>query len=286
MRAATSLALVLWLCGCQCGEGPGEGSGAAEPGTRGASEGAALPMGTVEGIVRLAAGEEPPRYATSGLSVGGPTPLPEECTPESAADREPMALAPDRGIASVPVIAMGDPTRWPDVGRPSTVNVRIHDCRLQPTVLTATVGDVLRIENDLVYPFFPGVSGVETGFTQAVLPGEPREVELDRARPMTLECTVTTGCRRAEILVLGHPVHTVSTEGGRFTLAVPADQDVELVAWHPLLRETSIHTRVAEGETVTVEITVSGLPPAEPTPPEPALPPGERPEDHPELGPF
>jgi hypothetical protein len=240
-------------------------------------------MGTVEGIVRLADGAEVPRYPTSGLTAGGPTPLPEECPAERGSDREPMALGEGRGLASVPVVAMGDRAHWPAVGAPSTVNVRIHDCRLEPTAVTATVGDVLRIENELVYPFFPALGGGST-FSQAVLPGEPRELELDAARPLTLECTITTGCRRTEVLVFGHPVHTVSGEGGRFTLSVPAEQDVELVAWHPLLEEASTHTRVAEGETVHVEIVVQPL--AAPEPPPSPLPPGERPEDHPELGPF
>jgi hypothetical protein len=241
-------------------------------------------MGTVTGVVRLADGAELPRYPTSGLSADGPTPLPADCTPETSADREPMALAADRGLSNVPVVAMGDATRWPAPGAPRTVPLRIRNCRLDPWVVTATIGDVLRIENELVYPFFPAVAGLETGFNQAILPGEPRELELDSARPMTMQCTVTTGCRRAELLVLHHPVHTVSAEAGRFTLSVPAEQEVELVAWHPLVQEASVHTRVAAGETVTVEIVVRPVPAPEPAPP--PLPPGERPEDHPELGPF
>ena len=187
-------------------------------------------MGTVTGVVRLADGAELPRYPTSGLSADGPTPLPADCTPETSADREPMALAADRGLSNVPVVAMGDATRWPAPGAPRTVPLRIRNCRLDPWVVTATIGDVLRIENELVYPFFPAVAGLETGFNQAILPGEPRELELDSARPMTMQCTVTTGCRRAELLVLHHPVHTVSAEAGRFTLSVPAEQEVELVA--------------------------------------------------------
>ena len=241
-------------------------------------------MGTVTGVVRLADGAELPRYPTSGLSADGPTPLPADCTPETSADREPMALAADRGLSNVPVVAMGDATRWPAPGAPRTVPLRIRNCRLDPWVVTATIGDVLRIENELVYPFFPAVAGLETGFNQAILPGEPRELELDSARPMTMQCTVTTGCRRAELLVLHHPVNTVSAEAGRFTLSVPAEQEVELVAWHPLVQEASVHTRVAAGETVTVEIVVRPVPAPEPAPP--PLPPGERPEDHPELGPF
>lgn len=284
---ALSLCLVLFLGGCECGAasgplGSGEGSGAGtEP------EGSGIPMGTIEGVVRLAEGSETPAYTVNPVEGSGPSALPPECSPARTTDREPLRVAPDRGLSFVPVVGLGDPTRWPERGAPRSIDVHIRDCRLDPPVVTATSGDVLRVYNELAYPFFPALG---TGaFMQAVLPGEAREFELDSPRPVTLQCTMTAHCGRTEVLVLGSPVHTVSGEAGRFTLEVPADQDVELVAWHPLVLESSVHVTVGAGETAHVEIIVR------PAPQEGSeaateggtpVPEGERPEDHPELGPF
>lgn len=292
MRRSTVLAwvgLLVWLgvlAGCQCGTGSPTGSAAGSPDEAPVSEiNAAIPMGTIEGIVRLAADSEPPRYPENPVAGTGPRALPEDCSAATSADMEPLRMATDRGLSFVPVIGLGDEENWPErPASPRTIDVHIRDCRLDPPVITATRGDLLAVHNELVYPFFP-VLGAGGGFTQAVLPGEARVFELDAPRPATLQCSTTAPCGRTEVLVLGSPVHTVSGEAGHFRISVPADQDVELVAWHPLLLEASTHVTVAPGETAHVEIDVRAVP--APAAPEPSsVPEGELPEDHPELGPF
>lgn len=277
--ALAAAALVAGLAGCQCASSDEGTSAPTEVDEDG------IPMGTIEGIVRLAPTSGTPSYAENPMARETTAPIPEECPPPRSSDREPLAMADDRGLASVPVVAIGDPTRWPAVAAPRTVDVHIRQCRLDPTVITATVGDVLEVHNDLMYPFFPVLGS--GGFMQAVLPGEARVFELDAARPMTLQCSMTSPCGRAEILVLSSPVHTVSGEGGRFTIEVPADQDVELVAWHPVLQESSVHVTVGAGATARVEIVVEAAPlPDAHDEGDVEWPAGERPEDHPELGPF
>lgn len=276
------LCVVLLLGGCECGSSGSTGAGSAG-GTETEGEATGLPMGTIEGVIRLAEGSDTPAYAVNPVEGSGPSALPPECSPARTTDREPLRVSPDRGLSFVPVVGMGDAAHWPERGAPRSIDVHIRDCRLDPPVVTATSGDVLRVHNELVYPFFPALG---TGaFMQAVLPGEAREFELDSPRPVTLQCTMTAHCGRTEVLVLGSPVHTVSGEGGHFTLEVPADQDVELVAWHPLVVESSVHVTVGAGETAHVEIVVTAAPQAAPEE-ESLVPEGERPEDHPELGPF
>ncbi len=279
MRAPLrTLSLAFLLAGCSCGADDDEAPISSDETTDGPS------MGTVEGVIRLAADSELPRYAVNpmGATEGG-TPIPDDCSPMSDRDASPLSMADDRGLSLVPVMALGDSSHWPERGEPRAIDVHIRDCRLDPAVVMATAGDTLRVHNDLVYPFFPTLGG--GGFFQAVLPGEAREFELDLPRPTTLQCSVTSPCGRTEVLVLGTPVHTLSAEGGHFTLEVPADQDIELVAWHPLIAEAATHTTVGAGETVRVEIEVRAVV-VEPPAPALPIPEGDRPEDHPELGPF
>lgn len=271
---AASVAGWLLAAGCACGAD-------GEPATEADSD--ELAMGTIEGVVRLAEDSPLPRYPSNPMESTGGTPIPDDCSGPGEGDASPLTLAADRGLRFVPVMALGDRTRWPERGEPRSIDVHIRDCRLDPPVITATAGDVLRVHNDRMYPFFPGLGA--GGFFQAVLPGEAREFELDLPRPATLQCSVTSPCGRTEVLVLGTPVHTLSVEGGAFTLSVPADQDIELVAWHPLIQEAAIHTTVGAGETARVEIVVRAVELEAPAPPLP-IPEGDRPEDHPELGPF
>jgi hypothetical protein len=273
----TPLLAILVLSGCSCGSAEG---GETEATT--ATDG--LPMGTIEGIIRLSADSELPRYGTNPMAATSEgTPIPDDCSPARERDASPLVMSDDRGLSFVPVMGLGDRAHWPERAGPRSIDVHIRDCRLDPPVVTATAGDVLRVHNDLMYPFFPSLGS--GGFFQAVLPGEAREFELDLPRPVTLGCSVTSPCGRTEVLVLGSPVHTLSVEGGHFTLEVPADQDIELVAWHPLIAEAAMHTTVGAGETVHVEIEVHAVAVEAPPAPLP-IPEGDRVEDHPELGPF
>lgn len=253
-RRGSSLALaVLALTGCECGGG-GPGAGAAGAGTE-EPGGAELAMGTVEGVVRLAEGAATPRYEPNPFVGEGPRALPPECTPPTASDAEPMRILGGRAMTNVPVVATGDPARWPRRGTPELHEIHFADCRPTPPVVVVTRGDRVRLVNDTDYPFFPHVG--PGGFYEALLRGEPREIEIDLGGPQTMSCAMTAVCGSTEILAFHHPVHTVSGEGGRFRLDVPAEQELTLTAWHPLLADDgTVTTRVAAGETVSVEIVV------------------------------
>ncbi len=225
-----------------------------------------IPVGTVEGVVRLADGEEPPSYATSPFDALTAGTLPPECAPSHRRDRQPLPMDDARGLGNVSVAATGDPQHWPGPGEPVIREVHIVDCRMTPETITATVGDSLRLVNELSYPFMPDLG---RGVLEAVLPSDPMLVPIEQAGARQVECGFAAPCGRLQMVTFHHPVHTVTTEGGHFRIEnAPADQELTINAWHPLLQAASATTRVTPGGTVHVEIVVHRVatPAPEPTP--------------------
>jgi hypothetical protein len=260
-RALLPSVLLVALSGCECGAPADEGGGevAAPQGE----------TGFVEGVVRLAAGAEIPRYMENPLQVEGRNPIPEDCTPPRDVDRTPVTVADETGgLVGLSIVATGeDESRWPRPPEEPVVHeVVIRDCRLTPSLVVTTRGDRVRISNDTGYPFFPEIG---EGILQALLRGEPREVTMDQGGVRTVQCGFAAPCGRMELITLYHPVHTVSGAEGRFRIEVPAEQDVRITAWHPLFDEVATTTRVAPGETREVELTIR---PAVLRGPEPTVP--------------
>ncbi len=231
-----------------------------------------VPVGTVEGVVRLADGDEAPSYPESPFDVPTAGEVPDTCSPPRGADRRPLSMDDARGLASVGIAATGDPEHWIAAGESITHEVRIHDCRLDPVTLTATVGDRLRVVSETNYPFMPELG---LGMLQAVLPSDPLEAPLDRAGPRQIHCVFAAPCGRMQVMVFRTPVHTVSTEGGHFRIEnAPADQELTITAWHPVIAAATATTRVTEGGTAHVEIVVHRFVPPEP-PTSIVVPPGQ-----------
>lgn len=274
MRRAAQWGVLLALClascnGCEEEETP--------PTTTTAPSGerhlvGGIPVGTIEGIVRLAEGEEAPSYPDSPFDVPTAGQLPSDCSPPHGSDRRPLPMDDARGLANVGVIATGDPEHWIAPGEPTVHEVRIHDCRLEPMTLTATTGDTLHVINDSGYPFMPDLG---LGMLQAVLPSDPLDAPIDRAGPRAIQCAFAAPCGRMQLMVFRQPVHTVSGAGGHFRIEnAPADQDLTITAWHPVIASAEVTARVTEGGTTHVEIVVHRFAP----PPPPAsivLPPGQ-----------
>lgn len=275
MRRAAQLGVLLALglasCnGCEEEETPPTTTVATPSGERHLVGG--IPVGTIEGVVRLAEGDEAPEYVESPFDVPTAGEVPDTCSPPHGSDRRPLPMDDARGLADVAITATGDAEHWIAAGEPVTHEVRIHDCRLDPITLTATTGDRLRVVNELNYPFMPELG---LGMLQAVLPSDPLEAPLERAGPMEVHCAFAAPCGRMHVLVFHHPVHTVSTEGGHFRIEnAPADQDLTITAWHPILEAGSATARVTEGGTTTVEIVVHRFVPA-PRPEPVVVPPGQ-----------
>lgn len=216
-------------------------------------------LGTVRGRVRIAEGAAIPSYPPEAVQGGGPAaPPPPECEgtdPEAA--RRPVVLD-DGGLVHVMVTATGDQERFFDaLGRwePRERHVRIEGCRLQPPLVTATRGDTLVLSNESDYPFMVAVG--RTSFMEGLLHGSPRRIPLDQGGVQAIRCGFAAPCGRTDVVVVYHPVHTVTGEGGRFELEVPADQDVEIHAWHPLFRDATVTTRVARGQVREIDLVLT-----------------------------
>ncbi len=267
------LALLVFVLGCDgCGERPGstESPSTETPTTR--SEGN---VGTVRGIVRIAEGQSPPEYPEAALQgMGPPGDPPEECPPLDGRQRQPVTLE-EGGLVGVMVSATGDPeTFFEALGEwePTAHEVVIRDCRLQPALVVAARNDTLTIKNENTYPFMLAVG--RTSFMEALLPNQPKEITLDEGGTQAIRCGFAAPCGRTDVVTVFHPVHAVTEAGGRFELTnVPRGQEVEIHAWHPLFRDSSVKVTIEGDEVPEIELTIE---PAEIQVPEPREPvPGE-----------
>ena len=265
MRVPGLVCLVLLLSGCDGCGGTREPTTDPETSDEGPSSGTTV----IEGVVRLAEGEELPSFPENPMvPTPGRADLPDECTPAQERDRQPVQQASGGGLTGV-LIALHDFATVPD-HEPVTHEMTITDCRLSPRIIVATRDDTLRITNETDYPFLPNFG---SGLMQALLHENSREVELGQGGVRTLECGFAAPCGRAEIVTLYHPLHTVTDERGHFRIEdVPSGEEIRISAWHPLFREAHETLTVAAGETRTVELVIT---PAEITPPPEPVEPAE-----------
>ena len=116
------------------------------------------------------------------------------------------------------------------------------------------------------------------------------EIPLDKPGVQPILCGFTAPCGRADVVVVHHPLASVTGEDGTFRIeGVPAGEKFNLNAWHPLFEASRIEVTVAPGETKTVELVIKPAPdrveqPAAATPKE-AAPKKAAPADKNDKGP-
>lgn len=213
----------------------------------------------VTGFVRLADGYELPGYALSDmerkvLDHAQRGAWPESCTPPKDADRKPVKLTSDGALVGVMVAASGFHNATP---RPPKVHeVTIEDCRLTPSLVVAVKGDSMVLRNAVDFPFMPTFG--PTAVARTLTPGQKFDIDLDRGGVESVLCGFTAPCGRTDVITVYHPVYAVTGADGRFTIEdFPADQTIDLNAWHPLFEEAKISLSVGVGETKEVEITLT-----------------------------
>ncbi len=210
-----------------------------------------------EGVVRLAEGATLPRYPDVRSELQPE--IPESCTPASEADRTPVRVGEGRGLEGVLVQASEFGVEIPH--EPTEHEVVIEDCRLTPRLLPAVRGDTLVVRNDTDYPFLPTFG--RSPMMQAILPHETRSFPLQEGGVHTLQCAFAAPCGRTDVIVVYHPLHTVTDENGHFRLkGLPRDRSMEIHAWHPLFEDAMVRV-TTNGAMSPVELTLVPLTPPE-----------------------
>lgn len=218
-------------------------------------------MGTVYGKVLLAPGTELPRWSDADI---GRDPQVQNTFPECGAPRDSDTL-PVTGVGSptqlvgIMVSATGDRQTFFDAlgdWEPQDRTASIRECRLEPKVISATVGDTVVLRNDTNLAFLPHVGPTE--FFETLVGGQTRRIPLEHGGMTAIQCGFAAACGRSDLIVILHPVHTVTGTDGRFEMRnVPADQPVQIHAWHPRFRDSMVETRVARNGRVEVTLTLT-----------------------------
>lgn len=216
-------------------------------------------FGVIEGVVRLAEAAElpevPPRMMYQQfLQQEDPLPGPSVCTPAKQTDRRPVQIGAGNVLSSIFVAASDFKT---PVSRPPKVHdLIIDDCRLQPMVVGAMRGDTLRIGSKTDYPFMPQIGSAT--FIETMIKGQERTQTLEALGVQTVLCAFTAPCGRADVITVAHPLYALSDVAGHFRIeGVPADETLNLNAWHPLFRATTQSVKVAPGETKQVDFVMT-----------------------------
>lgn len=247
-------------------------------------------FGVIEGTVRLADATElpeiPPRMMyVQVLQQSDPLPMPPECTPAKQTDRRPVQLGPGNVLSSVFVAASDFKTAA--ARAPRVHELTIRDCRLTPMVIGAMRGDTLHIKSETDYPFMPQVGAVT--FFETMIKGQDRSHTLEALGPQAVMCGFTAPCGRSDVITVAHPLYAVTDQVGHFRIeGIPANEALNLNAWHPLFRTTTQSVTVGAGETKQVDFVLTPEPQYTPTGQEDArrreeearkpVPPGTRPD--------
>ena len=234
------------------------------PSTEGSEQAREAHVGIVRGTVRLAEGVELPSYSLEEMN--GPqalAPWSEHCSPARNVDHHPVQMSDARGLSHVVIYAGSDDEEaffgaLPEP-EPQTVPVRIEDCRLTPSVLALTRGDTLEVTQATPNEALLPVIG-QSNFMEVLPEGQSREFPLEQGGVFAMHCAFAAPCARTDLVVLYHQVHTLSGDDGTFELQVPADQEVEIVAWHPLFSYARGTVRVDENGEAELNLELEARP--------------------------
>jgi hypothetical protein len=218
------------------------------------------PVGVLSGHIRLAAGAQLPQYTSLDLvrrplRLSQHAAVPSACQSANESARTAVQLTATGFLAGV-AIAASDFTRVRERA-PQTHHAVIENCRLSPSLIAATGGDTLSIENrddfgfePLVGPAYEG-RPLRRGQKKLTLPLFPGEVD-------SILCSLGAPCGRTDLVVFFHPVHAVTDASGSFRIDnFPAAELVRVNAWHPLFEETEIFIWLEPGQKTSVELTMT-----------------------------
>jgi hypothetical protein len=226
----------------------------------------------VVGSVRMVDGGELPMYTPEQMerevlahAKGGS--LPDVCSPPKLEDRTPVSLSPDGKLVGV-MLAASEFSPREETAPNRGFDIVIRDCRLQPKMIVARMGDLLHITNESEFPLMPGM-GHET-YNQTLTKGQSRDIKLEQGGAKIISCGFSGQCGRTDVIVLAHSVAGLTNAQGEFRIEnFPADETVRLNAWHPLFFDTYQEVKVGAGEEKRVDFVLSPKPTAKPKAPPP-----------------
>jgi plastocyanin len=208
-----------------------------DAGTAAAQAAAASGVGVVSGIIKLADGTQIP-LGPDPRDNPGTRPPTAPCAPISDADRRVVFAASGTGGLTPIHVAVTGMGRIPDA-IPQTREVRALDCRFQPDLVGARVGDTLRFTNNsapVLAAVLPGDS-----FLRTLSAGESAEVKLTRVGVLPAGCPIGAYCGGTHVISVAHPFWAVTNQAGRFRIeGLPLDEEIVVHAWHPLFNEANL----------------------------------------------
>jgi hypothetical protein len=222
------------------------------------------------GSVMLEPGRDLPSYLPEQMErqvlahVKGGT-FPEKCTPPKTEDRQPVRLTADGKLIGV-MLAASEFSQAAEPAPPHAHTLHIRDCRIEPRILLARIGDMLHIVNDTEFPMMPGIGS--EAFNETLIFGQSRDLQLDTGGVKAVMCGFSSPCGRSDVIVMAHPYVAVTDEHGEFRIEnFPADQSVHINAWHPLFHYAVKDVRVERGEEKRIELILTPNPPTPPPAP-------------------
>ncbi len=132
------------------------------------------------------------------------------------------------------------------------------DCRFLPLVQTIDVGAKLLVANDdpinhTTHPVYE--DGSITAFNIAMpKKGQRSKKKVRRAGLMKVGCDAGHVWMRAWVYAFKHPYHTVTGDGGGFSLAGIPPGEYTLKAWHEKGGVMTRRVKVESGKTVTLDL--------------------------------
>jgi hypothetical protein len=139
-----------------------------------------------------------------------------------------------------------------------------RECRFQPHVLVAEVGQWLEIRNsDPILHNADARLGSETLFNVALPPGRQVRRPLARAGRIALTCDVRHTWMSAVVVVSEHPYHTVTDAYGAYEVGDVPPGTYTLRVWHELLGTMERPLEVEAGGTTRLDVAYAPFAPKE-----------------------
>lgn len=194
--------------------------------------------GILTGQVLLAKNQALPRYnidqMRGGQFGGQQSALPSLC-PSQSLDGTVVKMVDGRRLSGALVSLTGFQEK-PKKHKARVHIVKLKDCRLDPPLIVAALGDTLMLRNETKHTFLPRF-GTKPVFKSVPYRGK-KEYPLEKAGVHMLSCGVGAPCGRVDVVVLRHRLATKTDEHGLFRLeGVPRRQRLVAHAWHPLFQE-------------------------------------------------